>query len=905
MGLAVDPSLHHRIAERHEGVRLLGLEVRPIQIEPRLVAIRLARGRAGRHAVSALVAEVRQHRDLEILSRHEGRHISGNDGAVGDGECRQFGVHRLHLVRHQRHVGANPDTQAADLVAVETPSRLLHGLFGRVRKHRFVEAVALVERAELDRHPVLAPCPADHHFVQVNRPFGFDRHHPISAVLGGNGRGYEFAVGGRLDDRRRSVGGDVAAGVHAGDRRLERLGVDFYVAPLGQLRDVVAEEAEHRMLADGQDQRVERDLELRVGHIEWDLAPRIVAIAAVLGLGADQPGEFAVFDMERGRVRQFDDVDALFLDGVDFLGIGRHLVDGAAIDQVHVLGSDSQRRTHGIHRRVARADDAHFGADWDGVLLAHAAQEADAVHHPVGVLTRKVQLLGELGSYGNEDGDIAVAAELLDGEVHTGLLAVPNLDPEFIQDRQVLIDLRLGEPVGRNRPADHSAGIGVRLEDGDRKPVVAEFLGGGEAGRAGADDGDLGGSCRSAGEQHRLLLLLHDEALHVADRQWLIQVGADACVLTQVIAHPAENRRQRVVLASHLHRTKEVAIAYRVHVLRHLLVDRALVDTRCLDAVEVVQLARSLRAIHPERVLLIPPLVARLHGILTEVDAREHLHGQRDDTVGSTLVEPGLQGPRPDDVDHGGGAVGGHQGSLEPDTLLQRQVQPGIGQGGELHHRGKLDDAGLLQRRLTDVVGGVNGFKLVESGVDVLHVLEHPQIATGLEQVGAHRDGPHPGTQQILHVEAVGPAGKRQHEIAAELLRDPRCQIGRDGVQGSTRQVHHLVLVEHGAPVVDLERVRQLEPERQAFGGGDPAQVVEHRNRVDVLQIVPERLVGNRDVVEFERVVEDAAHPIGAEQGRVAFDRGMEAAFFEQVERDLLDFVGRATVHGRQRDGVG
>ena len=98
--------------------------------------------------------------------------------------------------------------------------------------------------------------------------------------------------------------------------------------------------------------------------------------------------------------------------GVDLLGIGRHLVDGPPVDQVHVLGTDTHRRAHGVHRRVAGADDADPRADRHGSLLAHAAQEGDAVHHPVGVFTGKVQLLGELGSNGNEDRDVAVAAEI-------------------------------------------------------------------------------------------------------------------------------------------------------------------------------------------------------------------------------------------------------------------------------------------------------------------------------------------------------------------------------------------------------------------------------------------------------------------------------------------------------------
>ena len=130
------------------------------------------------------------------------------------------------------------------------------------------------------------------------------------------------------------------------------------------------------MLADRQDQRVERDLELGVRHVEWDLATGVVALAAVLGLGADQPAQLAVLDMQRRRLRQLDDLDALLDAGVDLLGIGRHLVDRPPVDEVHLVGADPAGRTHAVHGRVAGTDDADLGADRDRILLAHAAQEA-------------------------------------------------------------------------------------------------------------------------------------------------------------------------------------------------------------------------------------------------------------------------------------------------------------------------------------------------------------------------------------------------------------------------------------------------------------------------------------------------------------------------------------------------
>ena len=72
-------------------------------------------------------------------------------------------------------------------------------------------------------------------------------------------------------------------------------------------------------------------------------------------------------------------------------------------------------------------------------------------------------------------------AQVLDREVDPGLLAVADLDAELLEDRHVLVDLVLGQPVRRDRPADHAAGIGMRFEDGDAEAGVAELLGRGEA----------------------------------------------------------------------------------------------------------------------------------------------------------------------------------------------------------------------------------------------------------------------------------------------------------------------------------------------------------------------------------------------------------------------------------------
>ena len=119
-----------------------------------------------------------------------------------------------------------------------------------------------------------------------------------------------------------------------------------------------------------------------------------------------------------------------------------------------------------------------------------------------------------------------------------------------------------------------------------------------------------------------------------------------------------------------------------------------------------------------------------------------------------------------------------------------------------------------------------------------------------------------------------------------------------------TRHVHHVVIRERGLVVLDLECVRELETEGEPLGLCDPLEVVEHRDGVRVLEIVTECLVRNDDVCESELIVDDPAHALRAEQRRVALHRGVQATLLEQVGRDLLDLLRRASVHGGQRHRV-
>ena len=168
--------------------------------------------------------------------------------------------------------------------------------------------------------------------------------------------------------------GHVAAGVDTAERRFESLRVHSDVASVGKLRRLFAEEIQNRMLTNGENQRVEGNLEFAPGDLVGNLPTTRVAVAPIFHPSADQPGELAALDVKRMGLGHLDDLDAFFDGAADLLPIGGHLINGAAVDERH-LGAQTVGRAHAVHRRIAGADDTHPPADRYGMLLPDATQK--------------------------------------------------------------------------------------------------------------------------------------------------------------------------------------------------------------------------------------------------------------------------------------------------------------------------------------------------------------------------------------------------------------------------------------------------------------------------------------------------------------------------------------------------
>ena len=144
MRLAFEPGADHRLVTvlyDHEGVVLLIIELGLVEIQAWLVLERLARCRACRDTVPALVTEVCEHCNLICLVHSESGTPRLDEIPAVDGQRRKLSNESLRLVRHQCNVRAHANAQAADRVAIDATAGLQLSLLDGVRERGFVEVV--------------------------------------------------------------------------------------------------------------------------------------------------------------------------------------------------------------------------------------------------------------------------------------------------------------------------------------------------------------------------------------------------------------------------------------------------------------------------------------------------------------------------------------------------------------------------------------------------------------------------------------------------------------------------------------------------------------------------------------------------------------------------------------------
>ena len=336
---------------------------------------------------------------------------------------------------------------------------------------------------------------------------GPDRRQVEALEVGVDRVGRAAALGDRLDDGRRPDP-DVAGAEDAGPAGLERDRVGLQAALLRRLR------------------RPSEPGPIHVSSGPWPIASRtrsqgIVNSVPGAGSGRRRPdasgspgcirmnshaGDVALgVGDDPGRAGLEDRGDA-FLDRLVDLVRGRHVLHVAAVDERDLGRALADRRPRAVHRGEAAADDDDALA---GVARVRQAERRgpevlEAVEDLVGVLARHAELVRVVAADRDDDRVEALVLEVVEREVAAEALVADDLAAEP-GHRLVLglEDLDLRQAVLRDPVAEHPARRRVALEDRDVVAGDQQVVGGGHAGRPGADDRGLAAGLRLDLERHR------------------------------------------------------------------------------------------------------------------------------------------------------------------------------------------------------------------------------------------------------------------------------------------------------------------------------------------------------------------------------------------------------------------
>ena len=161
-----------------------------------------------------------------------------------------------------------------------------------------------------------------------------------------------------------------------------------------------------------------------------------------------------------------------------------------------------ERGPRAVHRGVAAADDDDVLADLDRLAEVRPLHEVDAVVDPLEVRARDVEGDGIHGARG--DGDrVEVALEVVEADVLADRRVELEPHAEPLDEPDVHLD-RLAREAERGDADEHRpAAVGQAVEDLHAEALEGQLAGDGDAGRAGADDGDLLGAGLDVGHDVR------------------------------------------------------------------------------------------------------------------------------------------------------------------------------------------------------------------------------------------------------------------------------------------------------------------------------------------------------------------------------------------------------------------
>ena len=234
-----------------------------------------------------------------------------------------------------------------------------------------------------------------------------------------------------------------------------------------------------------------------------------------------------------------------------FVRGGGHLRRAAAVEDRYGFGAAKPGLGGGVDGGVAAADHDDAAADGQSGFvgrLAEPGDEGDGVLHAGQGFAGNAGLVGGGLAEGEEDG-VVVAAQGGEVQGFAEALVVVEGNTAEAEDEGYFAG---GEVVRQFVRGDavfvEAAGFGFGVEHVRLVAEAREGVGAGEAGGAGADDGDAAAGCRRAGEGLAALrhLPVGGDALQRADGDGFVGLRlADAGALAQNLGGGRRGRRRR------------------------------------------------------------------------------------------------------------------------------------------------------------------------------------------------------------------------------------------------------------------------------------------------------------------------------------------------------------------------
>ena len=234
---------------------------------------------------------------------------------------------------------------------------------------------------------------------------------------------------------------------------------------------------------------------------------------------------------------------------------GGHLGLALQAEHLNVLGAQTAGVAGNIDGHVAAAHHDSAAGQRIDLAAVDLAQEVDGHGHVLGILARNAGKAAALAANGNVEGLKALRAQLVERHVATDLHAIAELGTHQANNLDlgldnILLQLKAGNAIG-----EHAARALVFLEHDGLVALLGQVESAGQAGRTGADDGDLLIEAAGTRRGHHgrdiagrcVQIALGDELLDLVDSHGGVHTTAGAGILTAAVAHTAADSGQRVL----------------------------------------------------------------------------------------------------------------------------------------------------------------------------------------------------------------------------------------------------------------------------------------------------------------------------------------------------------------------